>query len=377
MMLQINRALKQTVLPKLKPGNVLLLLGAPGVGKTVLMQQIFEDFDGKSLCIKADEAAVRQVLEKKMPKLYQRFFGGIKLLAIDEAQSIPDIETVVRLIREQLKDICILLTASSSLNLPAKFGSLMDLIGAPLVLFPLSLREFSEAKGPLNATSLEERLLLGNYPGQFQFQLADERVDYLKTFVDTYLLKELLEIDGFRGSSRMGYILQLLALQIGHEMSSYELGKNLGMSRNTAEKYLDSLSEAFIIFKVPSFNRNHPRELSKTNRWYFYDNGVRNAIIDNFNPFSFRIDRGQLWENYCIAERFKKQQSEHSPARLYFWKTYERQQICLVEETEEALTAYDIQWEGADVVAPRQWTETYPDARFRNIRKDAYPDWLL
>lgn len=365
-------------MPKLQPGNILLLLGAPGVGKTELVHQIFEAFNGKSRCIKADEAAVRQVLEKKMPKLYQRFFGGVKLLAIDEAQSIPDIESVVRLIREQLTDICLLLTASSSLNLPVKFGSLMDLIGKPLVLFPLSLAEFSEAKGLLlNAHSLEERLLLGNYPGQLQFQSAEEKVDYLKTFVDTYLLKDLLEIDGFRGTSRMGYILQLLALQIGHEMSSYELGRNLGMSRNTAEKYLDYLSDAFIIFKVPSFNRRHPRELSKTNRWYFYDNGVRNAIIDNFNPFSFRIDRAQLWENYCIAERFKKQQSEPSPAQMYFWKTYERQQICLVEEMGESLTAYDIQWEGEDVVAPTQWTVTYPDARFINIRKNAYPDWLL
>ncbi len=377
-MLPADRLLTNQMKLSLKPGRLIFLLGAHGVGKTDLLQQLLEDFHGKSLLLNGEEGVVRQVMEKKTSKLMQRFLGDVKLLAIDEAHSIAEIESVVKLIFKEIPDICLVLCSGSSVNLKQKFGKLLQQLTTVFYLHALTQGEImSWTRGSSGVQYLEERLLFGNYPGQFMHDKLDARKQYLKEFVDTYLLKDLLEIDGFRGTTRMAYMLQLLSLQIGYEISSYELGKNLGMSRNTAEKYLNYLSDAFIIFKLPSFSRSNSRELSKTNRWYFYDNGVRNALINNFSSFGLRNDRMQLWENYCISERMKKHALAANQTRMYFWKTYEKQEISLIEELNDQLYAFNIQWEEKDFQIPKQWKTSYPDAICKSIGKEDYPKWLM
>ncbi len=377
-MLQLDRKLGPQISECIKADQLILLVGAHGVGKTSLIHQVFENFEGKSLCLNAEEAVVRQVLEKKTSKLLKRFLGDVKLLAIDEAQIIPDIQEIVKLIFQEIKGICIILTSGSSLMIGPKYQKAMKEALHIFKIFAYSQEEISRSRNaPAGMHNLEERLILGNYPGQLELETIDEKIAYQKQFTDTYLLKELFEKDGFRGTTRMAYILQLLALQIGQEISSYELGKDLGMSRNTADKYLNYLREAFIIFKLPSFNRSHSRELSKTNRWYFYDNGVRNAMINNFSPFNMRFDKSQLWENYCIAERMKMHLMGPENVEMYFWKTYEKQELTLIEERKGQLHAFDIRWEKEGVKVPKHWKESYPQSEFRSLSRHDYPDCLL
>ena len=199
---------------------------------------------------------------------------------------------------------------------------------------------------------------------------------YLKEIVSSYLYKDILELDGIRHSDKIVKLLQLLVFQIGGEVSYNELGKQLGMNKNTVERYLDLLEKSFVIFRLRGFSRNLRKEISKNPRYYFYDTGVRNALINNFNPLSMRDDIGMLWENYCIVERLKKREYLNMQANSYFWRTYDRKEIDLVEESGGRLHGYEIKWSDKKSKPPKEWLQTYKNSDFSAITKDNYLEFI-
>ncbi len=224
---------------------------------------------------------------------------------------------------------------------------------------------------------LMERLVYGSYPELIQKKSLLEKKEYLKEIVDAYLLKDILELDGVRRSEKMVRLLQLVAFQIGKEVSLAELGRQLEMGKNTVERYLDLLEKSFVIFRVPGFSRNLRKEISKSSRYYFYDIGIRNALINNFNAIELRDDVGELWENYIIAERIKKQEYDRILSNNYFWRTYEKQEIDWVEERDGKLYGYEIKWNPKKTPhAPKAWTDTYANAEYSVITRENYLDFI-
>ncbi|HEO64048.1 MAG TPA: DUF4143 domain-containing protein [Candidatus Omnitrophica bacterium] len=223
---------------------------------------------------------------------------------------------------------------------------------------------------------LEERLIYGSYPEVVTTNDREQKILYLKEIVNSYLYKDILELDGIRNSDKIVKLLQLLVFQIGKEISHTELGRQLSMSKNTVDRYLDLLEKSFVVFKLRGFSRNLRKEISKNPRYYFYDTGIRNALINNFNLLSMRDDIGMLWENYIIVERLKKQEYQKIPANNYFWRTYDRKEIDFVEESEGKLCGYEIKWSDKRHKAPRQWLETYKDSEYHVITKANYLEFI-
>ena len=225
---------------------------------------------------------------------------------------------------------------------------------------------------------LEERLIYGSYPELIKYESNAEKAIYLNELVSSYLLKDILEHDGIKNSSKMINLLRLIAFQIGKEVSMDELGKQMGISRNTVEKYLDLLSKVFVIYKVSGFSRNLRKEITKMSKWNFYDNGIRNALIANFNPIAIRNDIGELWENYVLSERIKYQHYTGMIVNNYFWRTYYQQEIDWIEERTGDLFAYEMKWKvHKKAKVPSAWKEAYPKSKFSVITQDNYLDFII
>ena len=241
-------------------------------------------------------------------------------------------------------------------------------------MFPLAQLEIGQTEASFQVQShLEERLIYGSYPEVVISDDNSQKERYLKEIVGSYLYKDVLELDGLRHSDKIVRLLQLLAFQIGSEVSFNELGTQLGMSKNTVERYADLLEKAFVIFRLPGFSRNLRKEISKSSRYYFYDTGIRNALISNFNPLELRDDVGGLWENYVVMERIKKQEYLQILSNNYFWRTYDQKEIDWVEEREGKLYGYEIKWETKKIRnPPKDWIEGYQNAQFQVIHRDNY-----
>ena len=220
-------------------------------------------------------------------------------------------------------------------------------------------------------------MIFGSYPELEQYSVWDDKKNYLNEIVNSYLFKDILTFEGIRQADKIINLLRLIAFQMGKEVSLQELGSQLQMGKNTVERYLDLLSKVFIIFKLKGFSKNLRKEVSKMNRWYFYDNGIRNAIIGNFNRLNLRNDVGELWENYLISERIKFQNNKGMFINNYFWRTYTQQELDWIEEENGQLRAYEFKWnKKRKVKVPSSWSEAYPKAEFKGISKDNYLEWI-
>ena len=224
--------------------------------------------------------------------------------------------------------------------------------------------------------NLENRLIYGSYPEIIMAGDNQVREKELKEIVGSYLYKDILELDGLKHSDKIVRLLQLLAFQIGKEVSFAELGSQLGMSRNTIERYLDLLEKAFVVIKLIGFSRNLREEISKNPRYYFYDNGIRNALINNFNLLDVRDDIGMLWENYIVMERIKKQEYSGIWANNYFWRTYDKKEIDFVEERGGKLCGYEIKWKEKKINAPKDWKNSYLNSEFKVISRNNYLEFI-
>ncbi len=277
---------------------------------------------------------------------------------------------------DEIPDLKIIISGSSSFDLVNKAGEPLTGRKYTYVLHPLAESELSTVYNPLeHKETLRDRLLFGNYPELLSLPGAADKAEYLREMVNSYLLKDLLELENVRNSNKMLQLLKLVAFQIGSTLSYQELGTQLGMSKNTVERYLDLFSKVFIIHRLDGFSRNLRKEISKSPKWYFYDNGIRNAIIANFNPPEARNDMGQLWENYILAERLKFQQYSGMVVNNYFWRTYDRQEIDLIEERGGDLFAFEFKLTKAKSKVPPQWREGYAPVNFQVINSDNYLDF--
>ena len=377
-MCYIKRAVLDNFGSYLKPNKVLILLGARRVGKTQLIKKYIESANEKVLQLNGEDLNSARLLEERTLENYTRLLQNIELLVIDEAQAIQDIGLILKFIVDNIEGIKIIATGSSMFDLANKLGE--PLVGRKntLFLYPLSQIEFSAYENYIQTTeNLETRLIFGGYPELIHYQSWEEKQTYLREIVSSYLLKDILVFDGIKNSNKIYDLLRLIALQIGKEVSLQELGNQLQMSKNTVERYLDLLSKVFILFKIEGFSRNLRKEITKTSRWYFYDNGIRNAIINNYNSIQNRTDIGDLWENYLASERMKKQEYQKIFRKNYFWRTYDRQELDWLEEDAEKLSAFEFKWnENKKSKIPTAFAKAYPEADFTLVNKKKYLDFI-
>jgi len=376
----INRAVLSEFKNKVRPNKVLILLGPRRVGKTALIRNFLSDLNYDSyLLLNGEDLRTIDAFNERSVENYTRIIGKRKYLVIDEAQKIPDIGQKLKLIVDEIKGVNIIATGSSMFDLTQKLGE--PLVGREhtIHLFPIAQMELSKQEDYLETTAkLEERLIFGSYPELFHLPNWDEKADYLEGLVNSYLLRDVLEYDGIKKSGKLMDLLRLIALQIGKEVSVDELANSLkGISRNTVETYLDLLSKVFVIYKVNGFSRNLRKEITKTSRWYFYDNGIRNAILRNFNTLNLRMDTGDLWENYLMNERMKFNSYTKQRVNRYFWRTYDQQEIDLIEEKAGKLSAFEFKFKQTKKVkAPGGWRNNYPEASFEVIHSGNYLEFV-
>lgn len=364
---------------KLLPNKVLILLGARRVGKTEFIKNYLSTIPKESyLQLNGEDIEDSNLLKERSITNYSRLLANVKLLVIDEAQNIPDIGLILKLIVDSIDGIKIIATGSSVFDLSNKLGE--PLVGRKntIYLFPLAQIEFANYENYKETTSkLEERLLFGSYPELEQYPDWNDKISYLKEIINSYLLKDILVFDGIKQSNKILDLLKLIAFQVGQEVSLQELARQLGISKNTVESYLDLLSKVFVIYKVPGFSRNLRKEITKSNRWYFYDNGIRNGIIANFTRLESRTDVGALWENYLASERIKHQNYTQKTVINYFWRTYDQQELDWFEEENGKLSGFEFKWnENRKAKIPTAFAKAYPEATFEVINKGNYLDFI-
>ncbi|MDW8849516.1 ATP-binding protein [Flavobacterium sp. MMLR14_040] len=376
----LKRAVIQEFKNKIIPNKVLILLGARRVGKTELIKNYLKDIPSESyLQLNGEDINDISLIKERSVNNYKRLLSGLDLLVIDEAQNIPEIGLILKLIVDSIDGIKVIATGSSMFDLSNKLGE--PLVGRKntIYLFPLAQMEFSSNENyKQTVENLEERLLFGGYPELIQYDNWDEKKDYLFEIINSYLLKDILVFEGIKHADKIYDLLRLIAYQIGKEVSVQELANQLQLSKNTVANYLDLLSKVFIIFKIEGFSRNLRKEIVKSSRWYFYDNGIRNAIINNFNRLDLRNDVGDLWENYLAYERVKKQNYQKIKTNNYFWRTYDQQELDWLEEKGDNLEGFEFKWnENKKVKIPLAFSKAYPEANFSVISKNNYLDFII
>jgi len=361
----------------LSPNKVIVIYGPRRCGKTTLLNKFLDKVKEKYLFVSGEDLSVQNYLGSQSIAKLKDFTGKNKLLVIDEAQKIEKIGLNLKLIVDHIEDIKVIATGSSSFDLSKDVGEPLTGRKFVLRLFPLAQMEVSsvEEKHETDA-NLEARLIYGSYPEIVIINDNKQREIYLREIVSSYLYKDILELEGIRHSNKLIKLLQLLAFQIGKEVSYSELATQLGMSKNTVEKYLDLLEKVFVLYRLSGFSRNLRKEISKNHRYYFYDNGIRNTIIGNFNPLEIRDDTGILWENYIIMERVKKQEYLQVLSNNYFWRTYDGKEIDLVEEGGGLLNGYEIKWKKTKAKPPKDWLSTYKNAKYKVITTENYLEFI-
>lgn len=376
----IQRAVLKQFESKVLPNKVLLLLGARRVGKTELIKKYLENIPKEDyLQLNGEDIQDADLLKERSVVNYKRLLTNIKLLVIDEAQNIPEIGLKLKLIVDSVEGIKVIATGSSVFGLANTLGE--PLVGRKntIYLFPLAQMEFSLHENFKKTTeNLEKRLLIGAYPELEQYESWQEKEEYLFEIINSYLLKDILIFEGIKNSDKILALLRMIAFQVGKEVSLQELGNQLQISKNTVEKYLDLLSKVFILFKVEGFSRNLRKEITKSSRWYFYDNGIRNGIINNFNRLENRTDVGDLWENYLASERIKKQHYQKIKTTNYFWRTYDQQELDWLEEKGDELAGFEFKWnERKKSKIPTAFAKAYSEATFEVINRNNYLEFIL
>lgn len=375
-----KRAIFENFSKKVLPNKVLILLGARRVGKTELIKNYLKTIPSETyLQLNGEDINDANLLQERSVANYNRLLNNIDLLVIDEAQTIPEIGLILKLIVDSIEEIKIIATGSSIFDLNNNLGE--PLVGRKntMYLFPLAQIEFSAQENyKQTVENLEERLLFGGYPELVHYQDWEEKKEYLYEIINSYLLKDILVFEGIKQANKIYNLLRLIAYQVGKEVSLQELGNQLQISKNTVDTYLDLLSKVFIVFKVEGFSRNLRKEIVKSSRWYFYDNGIRNGLINNFNRLENRTDVGDLWENYLAVERIKKQHYQKMPTKNYFWRTYDQQELDWLEERADQLAGFEFKWsEKKKSKIPTAFGKAYPDASFEVINRQNYLDFIL
>ena len=371
------RELSRIIENKLQPNKVVVILGARRVGKTMLINKLLSDIQEPVLRLNGEDIIVHDKMANKSIDNYRQLLGSYRLLFIDEAQKIDEIGEKLKLMIDSIEGLRVIISGSSALDIKNNVGEPLTGRKYTLKLFPFSEREYYQIESSISKVgNVKERMVFGNYPELSHLPDKKDKIDYLNELVSSYLLKDILTFESIKNSSKIFNLLRMIAFQIGREVSLQELGRQLMISKNTVEKYLDLLSKVFVLYKVEGFSNNHRKEITKNSRWFFLDNGIRNSVIANFNALHARNDIGQLWENYMISERIKYQEYRKISSNNYFWRTYDQQEIDWVEERDGSIFGYEFKWKTSKAKAPSQWTKLYPYAQYDLINMDNFESWL-
>ena len=355
-----------------------MVYGPRRVGKTTLIRRYVEKYDRDALAVTGEDIAVREYLESQSLAKLRAFVGERRTLIVDEAQHVRHIGLNLKLLADHVKGLSIIATGSSSFDLAQQAGEPLTGRKYTLLLLPLAQLEIQEVENAHETKAhLEMRLIYGSYPEVVLMKSNEEREIYIKELISSYLFKDILQLESVRHADKLLRLLQLIAFQIGHAVSVTELGTQLGMNKNTVNRYLGLLEKAYVIYSRHGFSRNLRKEITKGRRYYFYDNGIRNGLINNFNALSLRDDAGALWENYVMVERLKRNLYTGHLAESYFWRTYDRQEIDLVEEWGGHLQAVEMKWSPKPKVrVPGGWRQTYSGSSFQIVHPGNYLDFI-
>ena len=374
----IRRNLQSVIESKLFKGKAVLLIGARQVGKSTLFTQIVQGRNESILSLNCDEPEVKNMLTDVNTEELRMLIGNNRILMIDEAQRVSGIGLTLKRITDNFPDVQLLVTGSSSFQL-------QDQLDEPLTgrkyeyhLYPISTAELMESGGLLNVKqTLESRLIFGSYPDVLNH--SDEAKEILMNIAGSYLYKDLLALEGIRKPALLEKLLVALALQMGSEVSYNEIAQTIGSDSKTVEKYVDLLEKCYIVFRLSAFSRNLRTELKKSKKIYFYDNGIRNAVLQNFAPLALRNDVGALWENFFISERMKANHYKGRYCKSYFWRTTQQQEIDYIEEEDGTFTAFEMKWnpKKASTALPSLFANTYSLQTSVVVTPENYLEWVL
>ncbi len=361
----------------LKPNKVIVIFGPRRVGKTTLLNDFLTQTKLKYKLESGDNIKIQQVLGSNDFDLIKDFVSGYQLIAIDEAQKIPHIGQGLKIIVDQIPGIQVIVTGSSSFELAGQIGEPLTGRKTTLILYPLSQIELSKMYNSYELKDkLSDWLIFGSYPEVILAASREDKIIALNEIINSYLLKDILELERVKGSKVLMDLLRLLAFQIGSEVSLSELAGQIGIDYKTVARYLDLFEKSFILYNLRGYSRNLRKEVTKKSKFYFYDVGLRNAIISNFNSLNLRDDIGKLWENFIFIERLKKQAYHRIYTNNFFWRTWDNKEIDLIEEREGKLFGYEIKWGKEKIKPPKDWIEAYKEATFEVINHEKYKRFI-
>lgn len=361
----------------LKKGKVLIIYGPRRVGKSTLLQQYLQKTGHKYRLDVGDNIRVQQTLSSQDFSQIIPYAQEYQLLAIDEAQQVDNIGMALKIIVDQLPDIKVITTGSSSFDLTNQVGEPLTGRKKTLILYPVSQLELLKIYTKFELReNLAEFMIYGSYPEIITAKTKSEKVELINEIVNSYLLKDILTLEKVKSPKILLDLLKMLAFQLGSEVSLNELATSLGIDAKTVARYLDLFEKSFVLFNLRGYSRNLRKEIYKKSRYYFLDNGVRNSIISNFNNLSIRDDVGKLWENFLVVERLKKQSYKKIFANNYFWRTWEQKEIDFVEERGGKLYGYEFKYSPKRTKKPKDFLAAYPNAKVETITSGNYLEFI-
>ncbi|MEI7690079.1 MAG: ATP-binding protein [bacterium] len=357
-------------------GRAIIIYGPRQVGKTTLLKNMLESHKDKAIYLNCDEPDIKLALTEKTSTELRLLIGENKIVAIDEAQRVKNIGLTIKLIVDTYPEIQVIATGSSSFELS-------NIVKEPLTgrkiefhLYPISLSELNQAYSRIELSRIIENLLrFGSYPKVLTSPLT-EMAQIINEVSESYLYKDILEYQQLKKTDLLQKLLQALALQVGSNVAYSELANLLKVDKDTIERYVKLLEQSFIIFVLPPFSRNLRKEIGKTRKIYFWDTGIRNSIINNFNPINLRNDIGMLWENFVISERMKSNSNHGTSVNYYFWRTYDKKEIDLIEDANGLINGYEIKWKKDKYSPPKEFLNAYTASSVKLINKDNFLDFL-
>jgi uncharacterized protein len=376
--MRIPRAIKNSIVERLRESNkVVILYGPRQVGKTTLATEIISGWHGRVLKVSADEPRYIDVLSSRDSSRLRSLVAGYDLLFVDEAQRVPDIGINLKILHDQIPELRTMVTGSSSFDLANSVREPLTGRTWTYNLYPISVMELSSLFNGFELDSqLDERLVYGSYPEVFSIANQSDMEDYLYEIGHAYLYKDILELSAIKNSAKIRDLVRMLAYQVGSVVSRTEIGTALGMSKDTVGSYIDLLEKSFVVFRLSGFSRNLRKEISRNDKVYFYDLGIRNMAIGNFKPISQRDDVGALWENFLMVERMKRLAYTRTHAQTYFWRTYTGAELDYVEEREGMLFGYEFKYGAKSARCPVTWSQTYPGSGCEIINRSNYLDFV-
>ncbi len=370
---QLQDALQNDVMHS---GKLIMLYGPRQAGKTTLSKAVIASTGLKTMQVNADQLKFIDILSSRDLTKLKALVDGYECLFIDEGQRVPDIGINLKILHDELPGLKVLVTGSSSFLLSNSVTEALTGRKKIYTLLPVSTAELSHKHSVFELNDmLENRMVFGSYPEVLTSVNHNDKIELLNEITQAYIYKDIVELESIRYPVKLRQILKLLALQAGSQVSIHELCRHVGLNRETVERYLFLLEQAFIVFRLPAFSRNPRNEISKSQKFCFFDNGILNSLTENFNSLSNRKDVGMIWENFIISERVKKQYNERMPTNNYFWRTYSGNELDFIEESQGNLRSFEIKFGKPRSKPPKAWTDLYTGT-YDCITPDNYLEFI-